>query len=164
MTRKSDITYARVREILDYDPETGACVWKIRMGQRGKIGKQVGHVNFHGYLRTKINRTSYMVHRLIFLWMTGEWPCHEVDHKDLNRTNNRWVNLRDATDSQNKANSKLQSNNTSGYKGVRWIEARKKYMSYFRKKPVGYFDDPKEAHEAYMEMARRHFGEFARAE
>jgi hypothetical protein len=91
-----------------------------------------------------------------------------VDHRDLDRTNNRWNNLRRATRSTNAANTRRQRNNTSGFKGVyphhktgRWYaQIRKDGRGYY----LGSFATPQAAHEAYAAAARELFGEFARVE
>jgi hypothetical protein len=59
-----------------------------------------------------------MEHRAIWLYMTGELPDREIDHIDLNKTNNRWSNLRLATHGQNSSNRPAQSNNSIGLKGI----------------------------------------------
>lgn len=91
----------------------------------------------------------------------------DIDHKDGNPANNRWDNLREATDSQNLANSKLAKNNTSGAKGV-WLEkATGRWNSYItvrgKRIYLGTYDTVAEAGAAYEASARLHFGEFARA-
>ena len=100
--------------------------------------------------------------------MTGEWPSRQVDHKDTDRSNNRWANLRLATGSQNKANMGKRADNKSGYKGVSWYSQTSRWVAQIRfegkSKTLGYFLDPVKAHAAYCEAAARLFGEFARFE
>lgn len=87
----------------------------------------------------------------------------QVDHVNRDPYDNRRKNLRVATHGQNRANSELNCNNTSGFKGVslkrgRWyaqINANGKKIS------LGYFDTPEEAHEAYKQAAQQHFGSFS---
>ena len=103
----------------------------------------------------------------------------QVDHRDRNPANNQRSNLRVATNGLNRANSKLNSNNKSGFKGVHLrrkrplIAGRKRRNDYSgdrwmaqinvdgKKIFLGDFDTPEEAHEAYKKAALKHFGEFA---
>ena len=71
-----------------------------------------------GHLRICVFGRRYQANRLAWLYMTGELPQGEVDHKDLDPTNDRWINLRDVTRKQNHENSVEQVNNTSGHRGV----------------------------------------------
>jgi hypothetical protein len=88
-----------------------------------------------------------------------------VDHKDLDGTNCRRDNLRAADASQNSAHRSIQSNNTSGYKGVHWHKPREKWRAQIRiegrKTHLGLFSDPIEAARAHDLAALRAFGEFA---
>ena len=158
-------TQERLHELFDYSVITGTLTRKI--GVRGSAaGLSVGSQNGNGYLRTTLSRVKIYNHRVIWKWVTGEDPSERVDHADGDRTNNAWHNLRLATQSQNLANHRLRSNNTSGFKGVsrhsggKWVAmVWKDYKPYH----LGYFDTPEEAHAAYMAAAERLHGEFARA-
>ena len=97
--------------------------------------------------------------------MAGKWPKDEIDHKDLNKGNNKWLNLREATKSQNIANSTKRHDNTSGFKGVSWHSQYKKWFAQLVKngelvfaKP---FQDKIKAAKAYDKAALKYFGEFA---
>ncbi len=89
-----------------------------------------------------------------------------VDHIDNNKLNNRRNNLRICTDSENKRNAPIRSNNKSGFKGVHWNKGKNKWkahVSCFPKKiHIGYFTCKIEAARAYNEAALKHHGEFAR--
>lgn len=92
-------------------------------------------------------------------------PDHlQVDHRDLNRLNNRKENLRLATNRQNHANRPAQRNNTTGFKGV--TKTKTAYLARIcvnqKSIHLGSFRDPIEAACAYNVAATRHFGEFAR--
>ena len=88
-----------------------------------------------------------------------------VDHVNRNGLDNRRINLRPATLSQNSANRALFRNNTSGYKGVYWDRPQRKWMAVImangRRKRLGVFDDPVEAARAYNHAAAEAFGEYA---
>ena len=101
--------------------------------------------------------------------MTGKWPEGDIDHRDLNPSNNRWKNLRDATKSQNLANCKVKRHSGSGIKGVRRNPLAKKEswiaeIRHNRKKiHIGCFPTADSAQAAYWAKAQEIFGEFANA-
>lgn len=163
------LTQAEVRAALDYNPDTGILTWRKRADAtvqwNGKFaGKKAGtihRVRNRLYRRINLNGSFYYAHRLIFLWMTGEIP-DEIDHEDRDGLNNRWLNLRPATHSENMAN--VACRNPAGFKGIyqqksgRWGAKLKKDYRYIG---LGTYDTPEEAAAAYMEGARQHFGDFA---
>lgn len=154
-----------VKELFDYH-EDGYLTWKTK---RNGINKNmaVGYVDkTTGYLRAKINGSSYRIHRIVFLWHHGFLP-DVIDHKDNNPLNNKIENLRPANASQNNWNSVARVTNTSGFKGVSWHKQKLKWcasigLANAKKKWLGAYKTPEEAHEAYKQAAIKHFGEFAR--
>jgi hypothetical protein len=99
-------------------------------------------------------------------WMTGQWPRYQMDHKNRNRSDDRWSNLRQATRSQNQGN-RINSNNSLGLKGVCWEADRRKYKAYIEGKDgrtinLGRFNTAAEAQAAYAAAASKKFGQFAR--
>lgn len=165
------LTQARLRELLDYDPETGVftrkvCVANVAAGTIAGCRKKDS-----GYVVISIDDTIYRAHLLAWLYMTGSWPERFVDHRDLNKSNNRWRNLRLATKSQNQANIGLTKGNASGLKGVSRYRAGERYgkpwQSGIRKDGksihLGHYATKEEAAHAYMLAAAKLFGEFARA-
>jgi hypothetical protein len=160
------LTSERLREILHYDQETGVFTW---------LGKRLGApkdkpagttIDAAGYRGIVIDRRRYLSHRLAWLYMTGEWPCNQIDHRDLDPSNNRWCNLREATNSQNHANIAIMCSNTSGLKGAFWHKHQRKWTAAIRCKRklynLGYFSTAEEAHSAYIEAANKLFGQYAR--
>lgn len=132
-----------------------------------KKGSKVGTVTRNGYLKTLIKKKPYMVHRIIFLMHHGYLPKY-LDHIDSNPTNNRIENLREATCSQNNLNRGKHKRNTSGYKGVTWVETCKKYSARIaineKRFFLGYFETPQEAHKAYCNAAKKYDPKFVRTE
>jgi hypothetical protein len=168
-------TADEVRARLSYDPESGELTWLPRPGQDRHTrawnttwaGKRAGHLNrVHGYVEVGLFGKLYPAHRVIFLIVTGEWPADQVDHRDGNRTNNLFSNLRPATNSENAFNARRYSDNKSQLKGA-WPTANGRYRAQItikgRTYSLGCFATPEEAHRAYCEAAKRHFGQFARA-
>ena len=159
------VTHERLRELLDYDPETGVFTWKANR-IRVRPGERAGRVLPDGYIAIGVDGRRYQAHRLAWLYMTGKWPEGMIDHINLDRQDNRWENLRLATNIQNQANTALRSNNTSGFKGVSWHRLEKKWTANIRRAGkkvwLGYYDTPESAHEAYVMAASDHHGEFAR--
>ena len=152
-----------LRKILVYDPLDGSWVWRINSAAATKAGDQAGHLDEKGYHRISIKGRNYRSHRLAWLYMTGEWPKNQIDHRDRNRANNRWANLRIATKSQNGSNTGPYRTNKCGLKGVHQrkngrflasIQVRKKKIH------IGVFDTAEDAHAAYCRMSSRLHGEF----
>ena len=87
-----------------------------------------------------------------------------VDHIDGNGLDNRRRNLRAATSSKNQMNRGMDSDNTSGFKGVHRIRLRwaAQIGADGRKIFLGSFATPQEAARAYDAAAVLHHGEFAR--
>jgi hypothetical protein len=170
------LTQAIIQALLHYEPLTGEFTWKHRSTGRPQwnaryAGKSAGYDwspdGTVTYRSIRIFDWPFLAHRLAWLYKTGRWPRTGVDHRDLNGLNNAWSNLREATKSQNGANTRAHRTNTSGYKGVSYCRSAKRYRATIKvggkQKWLGYFDDPAEAHEAYIRAAIERSGEFARA-
>jgi hypothetical protein len=161
------MTPAALRALLHYDPETGEFTW-VAYRQGIYAGKVAGSPGTKGYLRIRIGmddrRHEFKAHHLAWLWVYGEWPTVEIDHKDGNKLNNAISNLRLATTSQNQGNRKRPSTNSTGYKGVsrqdRWYRAKITHNGV--KHNLGLFKTPEEAYAVYCAKAKELFGEFAR--
>lgn len=153
-----------LRERIHYDPNTGYFIWK-KNKYRSRIGKRTGAIK-DGYVQILIAGKLYRAHRLAWLLMTGEWPSHQIDHINLDRSDNRWANLRAADKRQNAMNTRVRRDNKSGYKGVCWDQGCNKWRADIRlpsvRKHLGLFDDPEAAHAAYARAATRYFGEYGR--
>lgn len=119
------ITQKELKEILEYDPDTGGFVWinpKPRSGL--KPGDKAGYQQKSGYVCIRINGKGYKAHRLAYLYMVGVFPDDQLDHRNRVRHDNSWDNLRDSTPLFNQRNRTTNKNNTSGISGVVWREKR----------------------------------------
>jgi hypothetical protein len=123
---------SQLKEVLDYHPETGLFVWKVRASNRVGVGVVAGTTNKDGYIVIGYKGCRYMAHLLAYLWMEGVYLIGEVDHKDTNPSNNRWVNLRPATRTENARNTNTPKSNSSGAKGVTWHRASKKWRAFIK--------------------------------
>lgn len=153
------LTQERVRDLLNYDPETGIFTWRRRQGQCG-AGAIAGSNDGDGYRRVKVDRRSYRAARLAWFYVTGSWPPVQIDHADTDSMNDRWSNLRLATASQNRANTCRPVTNSSGIKGV--SRHRSKWGARIQKRWLGTFDSPEKARAAYAAAAAATYGEFGR--
>lgn len=157
------ITAEELRELLDYDEATGVFTWRRSMRGPVKQGDAAGRLKPNGYLSIKIKQRDYFAHRLAFLYMAGRFPNSEVDHKNGDRSDNRWSNLREATVSQNRGNSRMNRRNQAGLKGVSLFRPTGRWRARIGTKTLGYYRTKLEAHAAYVAAAKDKFGEFASA-
>jgi hypothetical protein len=139
------LTFDRVRELLRYDPLTGELRWKVSTSNRAPVGSIAGHrVKKEHRVNIKIDGTVYKAHRVIWLWMTGDWPVDEIDHRDRNGFNNIWLNLRAATHQQNMQN-KLEIGVHEHMPG----KFRTGIMDNGKRKELGVFTSFEEAKKVY---------------
>lgn len=158
----------RLRSILRYDPETGMWTWLVTLSNRAPAGTATfGCPCPRGDMQLRIDRRIYKSHRLARLYMTGEWPPDQIDHEDLDRSNNKWTNLRLADNSQNNANRLVRRDSSTGVKGVIRINSKSRpFEARIREngkvRIIGYFATLAEAGAAYEAAARAYHGQFAR--
>lgn len=161
------VSHGRLRHVLDYNPDTGIFRWKHPTSKKFKAGDVAGTAHTKGYVSIVVDRKAYLAHRLAWLWMTGGWPEDQLDHRDLDRSNNAFANLRVAGACGNQANTGLSRNNTSGFKGVHWNKRKQRWAVEIdcqrERHFLGYFTNKEAAAAAYAEAAQRLHGEFARA-
>jgi hypothetical protein len=149
------LTYAHLCENFHYSIITGQFYW-LKTKARRNLSKEAGSIDNTGYRQIRINRTRYISHRLAWFWVTGEWPKHQIDHKNGIRDANYWLNLREATPSQNQHNQEKRKNNTSGFKGVCWNKVSQKWQASIminrKNRTLGRFDDIELAYEARLKL------------
>lgn len=174
------VSVGMLREKFDYDSETGVLTHKPRAGitpgdkmfNTRYAGKSVGHPNTSGHLQVGVTGQDgryylVLVHRINWALHTGAWPTSDLDHRDTDKSNNQFLNLRPCDGSGNRMNTTVRSDNTTGFKGVtRASRGSPKYQAQLmdrgKRVYLGQFDDAKTAAHAYDAAANEHFGEFAR--
>lgn len=159
------IKLEELKRLLEYNPATGEFFW-LFTDRAVKSGNLAGSVYKNGYRYIQILSIDYRAGRLAWYYMTGEDPFDFIDHKDGVRDNNRFNNLRKATNSQNQANRGAPINNTSGFKGVSWQVSRQKWfariMVHGKTINLGRYDNIVDAVHAYRRAAIAVWGEYAK--
>lgn len=154
-----------LREIILYDEKTGKFSWRHK-GRKTKPLDQIGSVDAGGYLRIGIKGRRYSAHRLAWLYVHGKWPEQEIDHINGERLDNRIVNLREATISQNRKNRAAGKLNRNRLKGAHFVSRTGKWRSVIvtdgKAHFLGTFGNEEDAHKAYIAAAIKLHGEFAR--
>lgn len=131
----SILTQDELKTLLHYDPETGDFTWRLDLGPgRPDAGDVAGRIQLKkcgkSYRDIGIRGRRYYAHRLAHLYMTGEWPEDQVDHRNGDGTDNRWVNLRDVSDQENSMNVRRRCDNTSTVTGVHLNKLTDKWEAY----------------------------------
>lgn len=132
-----------LKSIMRYNPEDGKFLATSNRGP-SRIGEEKGWVDHYGYRMIQVKGKTYKAHRLAFAFMGQDIPKF-VDHINGERSDNRWLNLRPATRSQNMQNQRKRSDNISGVKGAHWCKTNKKWVAQISingsRKFIGYFPD-----------------------
>ena len=170
MEYQTPITSKLIRQLLDYDPDTGIFIWRKRptnMFLAGKqtaehnaatwngkwAGKPAGVIKKEGYIKISIYAKAYRAHRLAWFYYYGVWPKKEIDHINGVRDDNRIANLREATRSENNQN-KVKTKGSSRFIGVSWDKNRLKWIAKIklnkRTYTLGRFDSEINAYDAYL--------------
>lgn len=134
-----------LRKLLRYNPATGKLFWRERPVEMFKSkrsanawnAKCAGEEAFatdnsYGYLVGSIFDCKYRAHRVIWAMETGEWPTEQIDHEDHDRSNNRFANLRKASNAENARNQSFRCTNTSGITGVYWSKRASKWYAQIK--------------------------------
>jgi len=154
------LTAQILRELLNYNPETGIFTRKVVTCNKVKIGDIAGNLNHQGYIQLRVLGIIRQAHRLAWLYMTGNHPKGEIDHINGNRADNSFTNLRDVTKQQNIENQRLpQKGNKSKFLGVDYRSHKNKWVAQIQSNGVkhylGIYNTPEEAHAAYTEAKRK---------
>lgn len=147
-----------ILERLLYSPETGEFWWTDKAPTKVR-GKKAEAKDKRGYICLKIDGKMHKAHRLAWLFVYGHFPKGHIDHIDGNCANNKISNLRDVDHCVNIQNErKARSSNSVGLLGVcpngsKW---RAEIRIQGKKKNLGTFDTPQQAHQAYLLAKREH--------
>lgn len=154
------ITQKELKKILYYNSLTGDFTRLKKTAPCVKIGDIAGSVALDGCRQISVKGKLYKAHRLAFLYMEGQFPKDGVDHKDHNRDNNAWLNLRHATQSINLKNQSKRKDSLAEVVGVNWIKRRKKWRSRITTNGeeihLGMFKDKKEAIRVRKEAEKKY--------
>lgn len=158
------ITKERLLELLEYNSETGIFYWK-KTGMGRNKNLIAGGKDKDGYINICINGKLYKAHRLAWLATYGELPTHQIDHINKITYDNRIINLRLATQTENNCNTKIRRDNSSGYKGITFDKRTNKWRAFihFNKKTfrLGRFSNIMDAVNVVKEKRKELHGEFA---
>lgn len=164
------ISAARLRELMDFQPESGNFHWKER--QRHEFdslrafrafnakfaGKAAGSPDGKGYVQIRVDGKKYRAHRLAWLFVHGVWPSEQIDHINGDRSDNRIANLRDVPiDTNNQNERRARRNNALGCLGVyrRGGMFGASIMANGVVHRLGNFDCVEKAQSAYLDAKRR---------
>lgn len=157
----------RLLKLFRYEPRSGLLYWRVQH-QNVRVGASIGEACRRRGVspRVMIDGKLYYVSRIIWKMQTGVDPKNrEVDHRDLNRLNDRWGNLRLATPQQNGWNHRAYKNNKLGVLGVNYHKG--KFQAKVRNSSrvlvhLGYFNTVEEASAARSAYVEKYRGDFAR--
>jgi hypothetical protein len=154
-----DVTAEQLHNLFTYDSNTGLLTWIVRPSRSVKIGDVAGNINKFGYSTIGIKGHVYKTHRLVWLYVTGNWPKGLIDHINGVKSDNRFENLRDVGADGNSQNvRKPNKRNKSGFMGVIWFQNKWRASMTVNSKTkwLGDYATPEEAHRVYIEAKRKH--------
>ena len=157
-------TQERLKQVFEYNPETGIFMRKPKLTKRSrKTAIPVGTIHEDGYVYFGLDYKIYLAHRLAWLYMTGEVPNY-LDHKNGIKSDNRFSNLRLATQAQNQLNHQKTCRNKSGIKGVCWVKRSNRWVAQAslngKYNWLGSFKTIEEAEACVRAFRELHHGEF----
>lgn len=101
------LTRERLHEALTYSSETGLFKWLVRPSKNVRIGAVAGCLTTSGYVLIGVDGEDFLAHRLAYFYMYGMWPAHHLDHVNGIRSDNRAVNIREASNQENMQNLRV---------------------------------------------------------
>ena len=125
----NSIDVERLKDVLDYSPESGLLFWRKRLSIRINKGDVAGCRGLRGYIILKVDGVGLFAHRAAWAIYYGSWPNGIIDHIDRDRTNNKICNLRISNAADNAHNCSIRKNNTSGVHGVSFDKRSGKWLA-----------------------------------
>ena len=119
---------SELHRLFNYDTDTGILTWKVAKGNVA-AGREAGYLHHKGYRLVRINGISCSVHRVIWIFVKGFNPEHDIDHEQGITDDNRIDKMREVTPTCNQQNCAIRSDNSTGYSGVFFNKRRNKYQS-----------------------------------
>ena len=166
MTKASPLpSKERLLSLLEYDCNTGLLKWKKQ--KQSRVNGKIAGYKSRNYIKVQIDGAEFMAHRLVWRLVTGVDPgSAQIDHINGDKHDNRFLNLRLASNAQNAMNRRASTRNSSGYKGVSYCKRRSKWIATIRidgkSVYLGGYSTAELAHMAYCKAAAELHGEFAR--
>lgn len=155
---KEILTAEYLRDRLSYDKDTGALIYRAQRGKR-KAGDRADRKSLHpaGYWRVCLMGDWFWAHRVVWLYLYGGWPQHDVDHINGDKSDNRECNLRSVSHSENQQNRVAASKSSkTGVLGVQQKGTR--YQASITVdgacRRIGSFSTKEAAHAAYLHEKR----------
>ena len=145
------LTQKELKRLFNYNEEDGKFTRLVTVGRgkRCKAGEIAGYAHKSGYRFMKISGKAYAEHRVVWMYVFGEFPDGEIDHIDHVRGNNRIKNVRVVTRIENMKNQLKRDCNKSGFTGVRFHKATQKWVANITNKGkqlhLGLYEDIKDA-------------------
>ncbi|MDO9402073.1 MAG: HNH endonuclease signature motif containing protein [Polaromonas sp.] len=159
--KQEEITVDQAQAAFICDEATGALLWRVDGPYKRLAGKPAGKTDRQGYVRVMFNRRAHMAHRIVWMLVTKQKPSAVIDHINGVKSDNRIVNLREATTQVNNQNRRTPSrNNTTGFLGVSRATncTHKPFVAQIKldgkKRVLGYFATAEQAHFAYVAAKR----------
>lgn len=152
-----------LRKLFEYNEQTGILYWSVNKGRATK-GDIAGTNHNKGYLSVQIDKTAYLLHRVIWCIYYGQWPSKFIDHIDLNKKNNKINNLRLATRANNCQNHARRIDSNSSIKGVTWHVRLNKWQARVqidnKRVHLGYFHNLMDAEKRITDVRSNLHKEF----